>query len=65
VQPTHHLEVVYKLCTAHPSHRGLDMSLQLRYSRVELGLEVPTLDVEPVLIVGVLPAAHREVYPRW
>jgi hypothetical protein len=41
--------MVYERCAAHPSHRGLDVSLRLRYCCVELGVKVPTLDVEPVL----------------
>jgi hypothetical protein len=48
-RPGHCQEVVYERCLAHPSHRGLDMSLQLWYSRIELRLEVPTLEVEPAL----------------
>jgi hypothetical protein len=48
-RPGHHSEVVSERCAAHPSHRGLDVSLRLRYSRVKLGLEVPTLDVELAL----------------
>jgi hypothetical protein len=48
-RPGHRSEVVCERCAAHPSHRGLDVSLRLRYCRVRLGVKVLTLDVELAL----------------
>jgi hypothetical protein len=54
------MKVVWEHCTAHPGHWSLGESLRLWHSRVKLGLEVPTLDVEPAHVrpldgdVGIL-----------
>ena len=47
--PSDHSEVVCECYAAHPSHWGLSVSTRPWCSRVELGVEVPALDVEPAL----------------
>ena len=45
--PGHHAEMLRERDAAHTSHRGLDMTLGPWCRRAEIGIEVPTLDVEP------------------